>query len=221
MPVIHINNKSFSSIPAFPLKGVHLFPHMFLPLTIFEPRYVELVDYALETKKNHLISIATPLEDGLEGEPPQLRPILGAGLIIAKQEVSPKRYNILVRGVTRILLKEELEQTHLFRQVEAEILQDEEVNQDELQLRENELRNLIQVYAQAHPKSAEDLYLILNHSTDAEVLSHLLGARIPCPPQEKQRIFEELNPVKRLALIKHHLSTMLLTTTRSDDPCVH
>ena len=159
MLVIHISNESFTSIPAFPLEGIHLFPHMVLPLTIFEPRYVEMVDYALE--HDHLISIASPMtneEDPDHSEPPALNPILGAGVIIAKEEVSSKRYNIFVRGVTRILLREELEQIHSFRQVEAEILQDEEVDEERLLIKENELRNTI--------KS--------NHVVNAEILEHPL-----------------------------------------------
>lgn len=212
-----LNNESFSSIPAFPLEGVHLFPHMILSITIFDPRYIDLVDYALE--HNHLISIASPVSDNrtqdLAGhQDPPLRPILGAGEIITKKEVAPKRYVIFVHGVARILLREELERTHTFRQVEAEILRDEEVDQILLQTQENELRNLMQVYAAAHSKSAGDIYAILKKSPNAEVLSHLLGARIPCSPRDKRNIFEELNPLQRLELIKQHLSNLLLKATQ-------
>jgi len=223
MLVIHISNESFTSIPAFPLEGVHLFPHMVLPLTIFEPQYVDMVDYALE--HDHLISIASPIESENEGdgdrEHPPLRPILGAGVIIAKEEVSSTRYNIFVRGVTRILLREELEQTYTFRQVEAEILQDEEVDQECLLVKENELRNLMLVYAATYTKSAEDIYTILKRSPNAEVLSHLLGARIRCSKRDKLRIFEELNPLQRLELIEQHLSHLLLKISTQKGVSIH
>jgi Lon protease-like protein len=197
---------------------------MVLSITIFDPKYIDLVDYALE--HDQLISIASPMPSSVgtsdgDKEPP-FRPILGAGEIITKKEVAPKRYVIFVHGVTRILLREELEKTHAFRQVEAEILRDEAVDQSSLQTKENELRNLMQVYAAAHTKSAEDIYTILKKSPNAEVLSHLLGARIPCSPKDKRKIFEELNPLQRLELIKRHLSGLLLKVTRQKKHlCIH
>ena len=216
MLVIHISNESFNSVPAFPLAGVHLFPHMVLPLNIFEPRYIDMVDYALE--HDHLLSIATPvdpteLEDELidaEAPPPTLRPILGAGVIVAKEEVAPKRYQIFVRGVTRIRMREELDQMYTFRQVEAEIIQDEEVDADTLARRETDLRNMLVSYATAYEKHAEEVKMILKHSPNAEVLTNLLGARVRCPAQDKRALFEELNPLQRIIKLERHFSRLLL-----------
>ena len=53
--IIKISNESFQSVPVFPLKNVQLFPHTILPLNIFEPRYIAMIDYALEN--DHLITI--------------------------------------------------------------------------------------------------------------------------------------------------------------------
>ena len=46
-------------IPIFPLKGVVMFPDTFLPLNIFEPRYLKMIDQAI-SNKNRLIGIIQP-----------------------------------------------------------------------------------------------------------------------------------------------------------------
>ena len=94
MPVIKINNDSFRAVPIFPLHGVHLFPNTILPLHIFEPRYIEMLHYALE--HDHLIAIADtePMGDlhpSGDPEAPDIRPILGAGVVVASQEESDGR----------------------------------------------------------------------------------------------------------------------------------
>ena len=46
-------------IPIFPLKGVVMFPDTYLPLNIFEPRYLKMIDQAISTK-NRLIGMIQP-----------------------------------------------------------------------------------------------------------------------------------------------------------------
>ena len=159
MPIIRISNESFQSVPIFPLKNVQLFPHTVLPLHIFEPRYISMVDYALE--HDHLLVIAdtTPAGDQVNDNPktPAIRPILGAGVIIAKQEIAKNRYHILVQGVTRVILLDEHEQSMPFRQIEAEILPDEEVDESQLLDVELRLRDLLDHLAENQEDKAEAL----------------------------------------------------------------
>ena len=47
------------TIPIFPLKGVVMFPDTYLPLNIFEPRYLKMIDEAI-SNKNRLIGMIQP-----------------------------------------------------------------------------------------------------------------------------------------------------------------
>lgn len=212
MPIIRISNESFESVPMFPLKNVQLFPHTVLPLNIFEPRYLALVDYALE--HDHLLTIAdtSPSQDVIGGSAnaSPVRPILGAGVIVAKHNVAPQRYHILVQGVTRVILLDELEQAMPFRQVHAEILLDEEVEESPLFKLEDQVRDLVSCFAQQRHESAKALYEILNNAPNAEVLSNMLSANIVSAPELRQSLFEELNPYRRLEMIYQHIGDLLL-----------
>lgn len=218
--IIKISNESFQSVPVFPLKNVQLFPHTILPLNIFEPRYIAMIDYALEN--DHLITIGdTQFEmqdDDMESEnidrddsqPPAIRPILGAGVIIAVNKTEAQRYQILVQGVTRVMLLEELEQTMPFRQVSAEILPDEDSDPKRLFQIEDQLRSLLGHFAEENESKAEALYELLKTAPNAEVLSYMIGANLVSSPGLRQSLFEELNPSRRLEMIYQYIGDLLL-----------
>ena len=102
-------------ISIFPLGGAIVFPGMQLPLHIFEPRYRALVSDSLA--RDRLIGMIQPKG---RDEP---QPIYNIGTLcnIAEFEIlDDGRYNIMLDGVARFTVVQELEVTTPFRQVEAE-----------------------------------------------------------------------------------------------------
>ena len=104
-------------IPVFPLPGALLLPRGRLPLNIFEPRYLAMLDDALKTD-HRLIGMIQPLE-ARNGEPPRLRKIGCAGRIIAFSEAEDGRYLITLAGVARFRVSEELDGFQPYRRVKA------------------------------------------------------------------------------------------------------
>jgi len=102
---------SYSSLPAtlplFPLSGVLLLPRGALPLNVFEPRYLELVDRALATDR--LIGMIQPAESEDEVLRPKLMGVGCAGRIISFQETEDNRYLITLAGVCRFRLAGEID----------------------------------------------------------------------------------------------------------------
>lgn len=92
------------TLPLFPLTGVLLLPRGGLPLNIFEPRYLSLVDDALSG--NRLIGMIQPAEkeDVLR---PRLARIGCAGRITAYRETDDNRYLITLSGVCRFALQDD------------------------------------------------------------------------------------------------------------------
>ncbi len=94
-------------LPLFPLPNVVLFPNVFLPLHIFEPRYRDMVADAL--KADRLIGMVL-LQPGwqrdYEGRPP-VYPIGCSGVITHADALPDGRYNIVLRGVQRFRIAEE------------------------------------------------------------------------------------------------------------------
>ena len=113
-----------SSIPMFPLPNALLLPGGHLPLNIFEPRYLALVDAALASR-DRLIGMVQPTEDD-KGEKSQSQPVSGlfgigcAGRITYFQETEDKRYLIALTGVSRFRLLGQTLQPKGFNKAEVD-----------------------------------------------------------------------------------------------------
>ncbi len=105
----------------FPLSGAVLFPGMQLPLHIFEPRYRALVSDALI--RDRRIAMIQP-QRAIEGAP--LFSVGCVGRIGEVQAMDDGRYNIILEGVARFRLLREPEVTTAFRQIEADIYDEDE-----------------------------------------------------------------------------------------------
>ena len=97
------------SVPVFPLSGVLLLPDAKLPLNIFEPRYLNMVEDALA--QGRLIGIVQPRDDAVEspsGQPP-VYDIGCLGRIVSFAETGDGRFVITLLGVSRFRIARELE----------------------------------------------------------------------------------------------------------------
>ena len=88
-------------LPIFPLPNVVLFPNVFLPLHIFEPRYRQMVDDALKGDRIIGMVLLRPGWQGdYEGRPP-VYPIGCAGVITHAERLADGRFNIVLRGMEK------------------------------------------------------------------------------------------------------------------------
>jgi uncharacterized protein len=94
-------------LPIFPLPNVVLFPNVFLPLHIFEPRYREMVADTLDSDRMIGMALLKPgWEHEYEGRP-GVYPIGCSGVITHVDRQTDGRYNIVLRGVERFRIVEE------------------------------------------------------------------------------------------------------------------
>jgi len=94
-------------LPIFPLPNVVLFPNVFLPLHIFEPRYREMVADAVKSDRLIGMALLRPgWERDYEGRPP-VYPVGCSGVITHVDRLQDGRYNIVLRGVERFRIREE------------------------------------------------------------------------------------------------------------------
>ncbi|XZE55358.1 LON peptidase substrate-binding domain-containing protein [Planctomycetaceae bacterium SH139] len=124
--------EQFTQLPAefdgrvrlFPLPDLVVFPNAMQPLHIFEPRYCEMLEEALATDK--LIAMAT-LAPGWEhqpGEPPKLESHVCICRVVSHATTEDDRHNVLLVGLRRGLILEELETSRPFRMANVEVLTD-------------------------------------------------------------------------------------------------
>lgn len=105
----------------FPLTGAVLFPGMQLPLHIFEPRYRAMVADALI--RDRQIAMIQP-QRPQEGAP--LYAVGCIGRIGEVQALDDGRYNVILEGTSRFRMVRELDAATAYRQIEAEIYDEDE-----------------------------------------------------------------------------------------------
>jgi len=103
-------------IPVFPLSNFIIFPKTTVPLNIFEPRYIEMIDDAM--KGNRIIGMIQP--KSFNQNIPNLYSVGCAGKITSFNETEDGRYLIVLVGVSRFKITEELITQKLYRKCKVD-----------------------------------------------------------------------------------------------------
>lgn len=107
------------TIPVFPLAGALLLPRARLPLNIFEPRYLAMLDDTLKAE-HRLIGMIQPIEAADSDGTPPLQRIGCAGRVTSFTETEDGRYLVVLTGVSRFRVAEEIEGFAPYRRVLAD-----------------------------------------------------------------------------------------------------
>jgi Lon protease-like protein len=110
-------------LPLFPLPNVVLFPNVFLPLHVFEPRYREMVADALASDRVIGMVLLRPgYERDYEGRPP-IYPVGCSGVLTHAERLPDGRYHLVLRGIERFRIVEE-DHSRSYRRAVVEPLRD-------------------------------------------------------------------------------------------------
>ena len=104
-----------NTIPIFPLQGVVMFPDTYLPLNIFEPRYLKMIDHAI-SNEHRLIGMIQPQNSNESAEKMIFYKVGCAGKIIKFEETDDNRYLITLKGLSRFNLVSEKTNDKNFRE---------------------------------------------------------------------------------------------------------
>ena len=116
MPKIS-KNELPDKIPVFPLGNFIIFPKTTVPLNIFEPRYMDMVNDSM--KSNKLIGIIQPKNSSDEKTEPNLHKIGCLGKITSFRETEDNRYMIELKGLLRFEAIQEIKTQNQYREYEV------------------------------------------------------------------------------------------------------
>jgi Lon protease-like protein len=189
--------KGFSGIvPVFPLPNVVLFPGMFLPLHIFEPRYRQMTADALAGERLVAMALLKPgWEEQYEGSPP-IHPILGMGKIVEQEALKDGRYNLVLLGLVRVRVIQELG-AGPYRRAKVELL--EEAAQEPPGY-ERKRRTLLLIYAELMKALGKGVPLPPD-DVPLGMLCDLVASLIGFEPASRQRLLEERDAAARCDFI--------------------
>ena len=203
--------EALDRLPIFPLPGAVLLPHALVPLHIFEPRYRRLVQDC--NAGNKLFALANIPDDEAAGaRPPRVLPVIGLGVLASLDPLPDGRFNILVRGLRRARILEELRSDLPYRLVRAGPLDADPGENDSPPVRRaaDSLRRVILALCSARP-GAETAALarLAADAADPADLADVVAGAVLQSPRERQRVLEAVHLEERLALVSQSTADIL------------
>jgi Lon protease-like protein len=175
----------------FPLPNLVMFPHVVLPLHIFEPRYRQMTEHSLASDRLiTMIQISPPPRGKAWTEPVPLEPVGCLGRIIRHERLPEGRFNFLLLGLKRVRLLREVETGALYRTAEVEILEDILPTAPEQPRRQELIRLFRRAYDQVHELDS-DLADLLGKDISLGVLADILSYTLALPLPLKQCLLGE------------------------------
>ena len=182
------------TIPIFPLPGALLLPRARLPLHIFEPRYLAMIDDVLKTPAR-LIGMIQPFEGA--GGADRLHSIGCAGRLSAFSETEDGRYMVTLSGVSRFRVLEEVGGFAPYRRCEvswAGFERDRGPAEKDPGLDRAPFMELLNRFFQSQGLSTD--WDAVREAED-ELLINSLSMLCPFPPEDKQALLEAPTLVTR------------------------
>ena len=199
------------TIPVFPLSNFIIFPKTTVPLNIFEPRYIDLVNDCMKSDK--LIGMIQPKPVSQEknlAEFPDLHKIGCLGKIVSFKETEDGRYQIDLKGVIRFRILKELKTNKEYREFEVDYntyLKD--LNDEKEDLKFSDLELIFKDLKSLFEKRG---FIINWKSLEKQSLDETINALAMASPfslEEKQVLLEAVN----LDLRKNKIAEILTTYT--------
>lgn len=197
-------------VPVFPLPGVVLFPHLVLPLHLFEQRYRQLAADAIEGPG--LIAMAL-LKSGFEPlyytQCAPIHPILCLGRILASERLADGNYNLLLRGVIRARVLEEIREPP-YRRARVEPLRPSEIVDAETaaQLR-RDLQGALSQDGVFDPRQKCRWRLLWESGASLESITDQLSAELPLGAEFQQALLSEPGGAQRAQMLIECINTLI------------
>ena len=201
------NNHLPNKIPVFPLSNFIIFPRTTVPLNIFEPRYIDMIDDAM--KSNRIIGMIQPKKS--DQNVPDLYNIGCAGKITSFNETNDGRYLIVLNGISRFKVVEELKNNKLYRECSVSFdnfendfdKSNEEIKFSDLELIFKDLKSLFD----------KEGYLINWKDFEKQDLNQTINTLSMASPfslEEKQVLLETTNLNERKKKLEEILATYVI-----------
>jgi len=204
------------TIPVFPLPNVVLFPNVFLPLHIFEPRYRQMVDEALKGDRIIGMALLRPgWQSDYEGRPP-VYPIGCAGVITHAERLADGRFNIVLRGMEKFRIRGE-EPGHLYRLAQVEPVPEpsSEGAREAMRAQRRRLEALLVPQPEGQKDTKESKDAKVPPSMPDEDLVNALAQYLEFEPVEKQALLERNGVLDRCRSLIELLEMKVLVARHS------
>ena len=196
-----------NKIPIFPLFNFIIFPNTNVPLNIFEPRYIQMVDDSM--KGNRMIGIIQPKKK--INQISQLYNIGCMGKITSFNETDDGRYLIILNGISRFKILEEVKTDKLYREYNVSFTEFE--NDLKKKVEEIKFSDLELIFKNLKSLFKKQGYVINWKEVERQNLDQTINTLSMASPfslEEKQSLLESINLKVRKERLEEILKTYLV-----------
>jgi len=193
-------------IPIFPLSNFIIFPKTSVPLNIFEPRYIDMINDSM--KSNKFIGMIQPKNSNNNQSEPILHDIGCLGKITSFKETEDGRYLIELKGLIRFKIQQEIKNSKTYREYEIDI---KNFNHDLEEKNENlKFSDLEMIFKDLKSLFEARGFIINWKELEKQSLDETINALAMASPftlEEKQVLLEAKNLTARKSRIAEILNT--------------
>jgi Lon protease-like protein len=192
----------------FPLPNLVLFPYVIQPLHVFEPRYRQMMEDALAGDRLLAMALLKPGWEGHYEKAPPIHPVVCLGKIFKEERLADGRYNLLLHGLCRARILEELKTDKLYRSARVELLRDVPPGGvgGEQDLR-RQLGQGLGRWLAAHSLALEQLRQVLQSNLPIGTLCDVFTFALALDVEVKQQLLGEVDVERRARLLLDRLQT--------------
>ena len=194
-------------ISVFPLSNFIIFPNTSVPLNIFEPRYIEMVNDSIKT--NRIIGMVQPKNQ--KKNIPELYSVGCAGKITSFNETDDGRYLIVINGICRFKILKEINNNKTYRECEISFDKyNEDTNEKNNEIKFTDLELIFKNLKSFFKKKG---YIINWKELEKQSLDQTINTLAMASPfslQEKQVLLETININNRKIELEKILSTYVV-----------
>ena len=195
-------------IPVFPLSNFIIFPKTTVPLNIFEPRYIDMVNDSMKSDK--MIGMIQPKSSSNEDNIPNLHDVGCLGKITSYRETEDGRYLIELKGLVRFQVIKEIKNDKKYRILEADFSKfSHDLNNEKERIKFSDLELIFKDLKSLFEKRG---FIINWKALEKQSLDETINALAMASPfslEEKQVLLEAEN----LDIRKNKISEILKTYT--------
>ena len=191
-------------IPVFPLSNFIIFPNTSVPLNIFEPRYIEMINDCM--KSNRIIGMIQPRNK--KKIEPELYSIGCAGKIVSFDETDDGRYLIVIKGISRFKIIKEIINNKTYRECEVNFEQfKNDLNKKENEVGFNDLKIIFKSFKSLFEKNGYQINWKEIEKQSLDQTINTLAMASPFSLEEKQILLEAIDINNRKVELEKILNT--------------
>ena len=193
-----------SRIPIFPLSNFIIFPDTMVPLNIFEPRYIQMIDDCM--KSDRIIGMIQPKNN--INKVPELYNIGCAGKITSFNETNDGRYLIVINGISRFKIIKEINSEKLYRKFDVSFNEyNKDTSTSPIEIKFSDLELIFKNFKSLFQTKGYSINWKELEKQSLDQTINTLSMASPFSLEEKQILLETTNLNERKKKLEEILST--------------